>query len=249
VYDAWLHALEPVFARHGDAFPAFMRGTAWAAKDLQTGLGSYAELKHDTILYAKQAFAEGAGEPPPSRRNWVEPDPVAFARLVSATSLLRTGLAQRGLLSPQSGVLLDDTAELFGFFARVAGDELAGTPITEADNTRLTDVGGELSGLYWRSSDLQPGGWPLGDQDAAVVADIASSPKGVLEVATGHFNRVYVLVPDDSGRFQVAAGGVYAYYEFTNPPGVRLNDTEWRAKLDAGTAPQRPAWEEAMFPK
>lgn len=249
VYDAWLHALEPVFTRHGDAFPAFMRGTAWAAKDLQTGLGSYAELKHDTILYAKQAVAEGAGGPPPSRRDWVEPDPVAFARLVSATSLLRTGLAQRGLLSPQSGALLDDTAELFGFFARVAHDELAGTPITEADNTRLTDVGGELSAFFWRSSDLQPGGYPLGDQDAAIVADIASSPQGVLEVATGHFNRIFVLVPDDSGRFQVAAGGVYAYYEFTNPRGVRLDDAEWRAKLDAGTAPQRPAWEEAMFPE
>ena len=59
VYDAWLYALQPVFARHGTAFPAFMRDDPWAAKDHQTGLGSYAELKHDTILYAKQAVAEG----------------------------------------------------------------------------------------------------------------------------------------------------------------------------------------------
>ncbi len=252
VYDAWLHALQPVFARHGVAFPAFMRGTAWTAKDLQTGLGSYAELKHDTILYAKQAVAEGdepPPPPPPRRRNWVEPDPAAFARLVSTTNLLGAGLAERGLLSPESGALLDDTAHLFDFFARVAGDELAGRSITEADNTRLTDVGKELSSLFWRASDRTAGGVPAIDQDAAIVADIASGPPGVLEVATGRFNRIFVLVPDDSGHFQVAAGGVYAYYEFTNPPGERLNDTEWRAQLDAGTAPQRPAWEEAMFPK
>ena len=59
VYDAWLHALQPMFASHGKAFPDFMRSQAWTAKDHQTAFGSYAELKHDSILYAKQSFAEG----------------------------------------------------------------------------------------------------------------------------------------------------------------------------------------------
>ena len=68
---------------HGAAFPDFMQTDAWAAKDQQTGFGSYAELKHDTILYTKQAVGEmgAAGPPPPPSRNWVEPDPVPFARL------------------------------------------------------------------------------------------------------------------------------------------------------------------------
>jgi hypothetical protein len=178
----------------------------------------------------------------------VEPDPVAFARLASATKLMRAGLAERELLRSESGDLLDDTANLFDFFARVARDELAGRPITESDNKRLTDVGGELSALYWRASDRTDGA-PEIDQDAAIVADIATGPAGVLEVATGRFNRIYVLVPDNDGRFQVAAGGVYSYYEFVSPPGRRLDDTEWRAQLDAGTAPKRPSWEAAMFPK
>ena len=56
-----------------------------------------------------------------------------------------------------------------------------------------------------------------------------------------------MLVPDDRGRFQVAAGGVYSYYEFTNPPGERLTDGAWRMLLDAGKAPERPAWEEAFL--
>ena len=59
VYDAWLYSLEPVFEPHGTAFPDYMRTDAWAAKDLQAGLGSYTELKHDTILFAKQLVAEG----------------------------------------------------------------------------------------------------------------------------------------------------------------------------------------------
>ena len=55
-----------------------MRTPLWTAKDVQTGLGSYAELKHDTVLFTKQFVAEGGGEPLPARLNWVEPDPVAF---------------------------------------------------------------------------------------------------------------------------------------------------------------------------
>ena len=67
VYDAWLAAVEPMWLPHGDAFPDFMQSDAWAAKAQQTGFGSYAELKHDTILYTKQFVGEmGAVEPPPA---------------------------------------------------------------------------------------------------------------------------------------------------------------------------------------
>jgi len=34
-------------------------------KQLNTVLGSWSELKHDTILYAKQVYAELGGGPPP----------------------------------------------------------------------------------------------------------------------------------------------------------------------------------------
>ncbi len=40
-----------------------MRSEAWTAKAHQSGLGSYAELKHDTLLYSKQAVAEGGDKP------------------------------------------------------------------------------------------------------------------------------------------------------------------------------------------
>jgi hypothetical protein len=248
VYDAWLYAVEPLFAARADAYPDFMRGEAWTAKAHQAGLGSYAELKHDTILYTKQAVAEGGdgGEIPP-RRNWVEPEPVAFARLISAAELMREGLDDRGLLTEEQAGLLGDVAELFGFLERLARDELAGQPISEEDNERLTHVGGELEAWFWRTSDQASTGESEADQDAAIVADVASSAKGVLQVGTGRIDRIYVLVPDDEGAFQVAVGGVYSYYEFTSPSGERLTDEAWRAMLDAGEAPERPAWQEAFL--
>jgi hypothetical protein len=243
VYDAWLYAIEPMFLTHGTAFPDFMRTPLWRAKDQQTGLGSYAQLKHDTILYAKQFAAEGGGAAVPARRNWVEPDPVPFARLVSVAALLRDGLRARHLLTPRTAGLFRDEIGLYTFLERIAKDELAGKPIAKRDNDRLTNLGGELESLWFRTSDLTHGNVPTADQADAVVADLGSSPKGVLEVATGRVDRIYVLVPDDDGTFEVALGGVYSYYEFTNPPGQRLDDTAWRALLDKGTQPARPAWE------
>jgi hypothetical protein len=154
VYDAWLYALEPVFEAHDEAYPDFMRTDAWAAKAHQAGLGSYTELKHDTILYTKQAVAEGGdGGDFPERRNWVEPEPVAFARLAAMAELMRSGLDERNLLTNEQSELLRDLIDLFAFLQRIAQDELAGRPISNKDNERLTNIGGALEFIWFRSSD------------------------------------------------------------------------------------------------
>jgi hypothetical protein len=249
VYDAWLSALEPVFEAHEEAFPDFMRTDAWAAKAHQAGLGSYTELKHDTILYTKQAVAEGGdGGDFPERRNWVEPEPVAFARLAAMAELMRSGLDQRDLLTKEQAELLRDVTDLFTFLQRIAQDELAGEPISQKDNEQLTYMGGRLEALWWRSSDQDRSGALEADQNAALVADIASGGGQVLEEGTGWIDRIYVLVPDDEGTFQVAVGGVYSYYEFPMPAGERLTDETWRQMLDDGEQPDRPSWQEVLFP-
>jgi hypothetical protein len=166
---------------------------------------------------------------------------------LAVTDLTRRGLDDRGLLTEESAGLLTDASGLLGFLEGVAEDELAGTPISESDNDRLTDIGGEFEAFFWRTSDQSAAGESEADQDAAIVADLASGASGILEIGTGRIDRIYVLVPDDEGTFQVAVGGVYSYYEFTNPPGERFSDEEWRAALDAGEAPERPAWEEAFL--
>jgi Protein of unknown function (DUF3160) len=247
VYDAWLYALQPMFAPHGKAFPDYMRSDAWAAKDLQSGLGSYTELKHDTILFAKQLVAEAGGDF--SKRNplnWVEPDPVAFERLAAGADLLRRGLARRGLLTNEAGGLLRTEIGMLRFLGATARVELTGKSISPAVDKRLRSIGDALSAIWWRTSERSNPNPSIPDQ-SAVVADIASSPKGVLQIATGEVDTLYVIVPGRNGTFELARGGVYSYYEFTSPPGVRLTDQAWRALLASGHAPARPSWESVLL--
>ena len=254
VYDAWLYALQPVLVPHGAAYPDFMRTPAWEAKGLQTGLGSYAELKHDTILYAKQSFAaEGGFEPmvePP--RHWVEPDPVAWERMASVVGLLQDGLTSRGLVvsGDEYDALMTSVEGMLERLAGIARDELAGLPISSADNDWLEGIGSVFEALWIQTSDWDDTlGMPSADDtDAALIADIMRSTLKFLEIGTGRIDRIMVLVPNDSGNFQVAVGGVYSYYEFWHDAELgRLTDEEWRAMLDSGEAPERPAWQAPMF--
>jgi hypothetical protein len=252
VYDAWLYALQPSWSRHGEAYPDMMRTEAWAAKAHQAGFGSYTELKHDTILYAKQGFAEGETPVPPAEpRHWVEPDPVVYERLAAAAGLLRTGLADRDLLDPAVADVLDQLTSMYERFARLARDELAGRRITAEDNEWLETIGPRFELLWYLTADTAPeGGGGFADTPndmAAVVADIMSNPERALEIGTGFIDGIYVLVPNDDGVFQVARGGVYSYYEFWVPRGERMTDEEWREMVAAGTTPDRPAWSEVFL--
>jgi len=256
VYDAWLATVEPMWLPHGKAFPDFMRSKAWQAKAQQTGFGSYAELKHDTILYTKQAVGEyGSVEPElPKVRNWVEPDPVPFARLSAMAGLTREGLIDRDLLTGDMRRLLRDYIKVVDRLGRIAADELAGRPVSKKDNEWLRGIGGQFEGFWWRTGDGLYTDEPAIDDDAAIIADIMRGidlGKGtdeVLEIGTGRIDRIFVIVPDDEGEFHVATGGVYSYYEFPQPSSERLTDEQWWKMLKRGKAPPRPTWQEPLFP-
>jgi hypothetical protein len=254
VYDAWLAALEPMWLPHGAAFPDYMQGDAWRTKDQQTGFGSYAELKHDTILYTKQAGGDTTGGAPPRpTRNWVEPDPVPLQRLAAVATLTRDGLDERGLLSARLRTMLTEYVRMAQRLSRIATDELAGRPISAQDNDWLMYISGALESL-WRAAGDQTGRWETttADEDAAIIADVmrgVSVAEGdrVLETGTGFVDRIYVVVPDDAGGWQVASGGVYSTYEFPWPTAQRLTDERWREMLRDDKAPERPAWQDVLF--
>lgn len=250
LYWAWLYAFHPLLDAKGAAYPAFMQTEAWARKDINTALGSWTELKHDTILYAKQVMAEmGGGGPEELPQGWVEPNPEVYARLLALTRMTREGLESRGLLTENTHVNLWRLVDLLEFLFDVAQRELSGEPLTENDYMRIHYYGGELEAMTLASADAEGEGYQTyfeQPEPAALVADVATDPNGeVLEEAIGPIHEIVVVVPDDEGNLHLARGGVFTYYEFKWPMSDRLTDEAWRAMLEAGQAPALPTWTES----
>lgn len=262
LYNSWIFSFYPLLEKPGDGYPAFMRSQAWQDKQLNTALGSWAELKHDTILYAKQVYAEMGGGPPPPPplppKGYVEPVPLFYARLAALTAMTRKGLESRGLLDDADKEGLTSLENLVTALQVMAGKELRGEALTPDEFERIRFVGGELEKLTILAADAEAPAEgvppaPVLDQDqqAAVVADVATDPGAangpqVLEVGVGRINEIYVVTPivdtDGSKYLQIAQGGVFAYYEFPWPAPDRLTDEKWHSMLDGGQAPASQPW-------
>jgi hypothetical protein len=248
LYWSWLYALQPLLEPKDARYPAFMQTQAWTRKDLHTALGSWTELKHDTILYAKQVMAEmggGSDEPPP--HSYVEPNPEAYARLLALAVMTKDGLEQRSLLSDLTRGNLENLISELEFLLRMSEAELNGAEISDDDYWHMYYWGGILEQFTLAAADLEEGVTQprLEDQKAALIADVATglAPDGslvALEEAIGQPTFIYVVLPGQPTR--LATGAVFSYYEFSVPISERMTDEQWQAMVEAGSNPPAPDW-------
>lgn len=250
VYSGWIYALQ-AFAKpeaRDNRYPAFMRTPAWTRKELLTALGSWTELRHDTILYAKQTMAEmGAGEEPAAPRGYVEPNALLWTRLLNLEALTRKVLQDQNILSERTKNNLNELKGMLTFLNRATASELAGKALSADDYDRLRYYGGWLEQMKMAAADPQDGeqAQQFDENDmAAVVADVATGGQGdtALEQGTGFIHELYAVVPNGKGGLQVARGGVYSQYEFTVPSSNRLTDEAWRKLLNTGKTPAMHPW-------
>jgi hypothetical protein len=248
LYWSWLYSLQPLTNPKDARYPAFMQTQAWTRKDLHTALSSWTELKHDTILYAKQVMAEmggGGDEKPPL--SYVEPNPEAYARLLTLATMTRDGLQQRDLLSEVTAGNLNNLISELEFLQRIAEAELNGTEISAEAYWHMFYWGGVLEQFTLAAADTDPGeGRPiLEDQKAALIADVATGLDkdgnlAALEEAIGQPTIIYVVLPGQPTR--IGTGAVFSYYEFSVPAGARMTDEQWQAMVEAGKNPPAPDW-------
>jgi hypothetical protein len=244
LYWSWLYMLRPLTENRED-LPLFMQNEAWQLKSLNTFEGSWTELKHDTLLYAKQPMAEmGAGGfegAEPDDRGYVEPNPVLYGRLTSLVAMTTDGLKSRGLLTAKAEESLGVLHDMAQTLTTIAEKELKGEALTDEEYEAIRNYGGELEHIWGTAaekdisveSDLDPG---------AIVADVATDPNGqVLEEATGYAKAIYVAFPRD-GEVVLGRGSVYSQYEFTVPIDKRMTDEDWHLQLGEGDTPDIASW-------
>ncbi|MHC1723254.1 MAG: DUF3160 domain-containing protein [Aminipila sp.] len=245
LYGAWLYTLTPLTEPKGKGYPMFMQNQAWTRKQLETYMGSYTELKHDTILYAKQVYAEmGGGEEEIDDRGYVEPNPVVYGRLASLTRMTIDGLQSRGLLNENISASLEQLEDLALQLKNISEKELAQKPLTEDEYDLIRSFGGQLEHFWLEALKDEGIDSPsaVAENPAALIADVATDPNGqVLEEGTGYISNIYAIVPV-AGSLRIAKGGVYSYYEFPWPSDDRLTDEKWKDMLENEKAPDAPSW-------
>jgi hypothetical protein len=258
LYSSWIHTLSPLTEAKGEGYPKFMQNTAWTRKQLNTFLGSYTELKHDTILYAKQVYAEmGGGEEYEETdfRGYVEPNSEVYARVAELSAMTRDGLKGYGMISDDDAEMLTLLQQLAEQLLTISNKELTNESLTDEEHDLIKTYGGQLE-HFWQDAlkdEADENGYlNIDEHPAALVADIATDPNGAcLEEGTGRVNTIYVLV-NVEGSLKIATGSVYSYYEFSQPIDERLTDKSWRYMLgiDAdeegnwyeGEKVEQPSW-------
>lgn len=260
LYAGWLNTLRPLLEVKGEGYPMFMQNEEWTKKSLECFAGSYAELKHDTILYAKQVIAEMGGglEEEPDDRGYVEPEPLVYERFAALSSQTAEGLKKYGMLSAADEENLSRLCEMAEQLLAISNKELQDEVLTDEEYEFIRSYGGSIEHFWYEAAKDMFGDeyFSAPEYPAAIVADIATDPDNglALEVATGNPSEIYVAVKVD-GMLKVARGSVYSFYQFPWPSSDRLTDTKWRQMMgiqsdDNGDynydkPVQRPDWTES----
>ncbi len=243
LYWGWLYTLQPLLSPPDQGYPVFMQNAAWIDKELHTYLGSWAELKHDTILYAKQSMTVGITsiQPEPMPVNgYVEPRPEVLARLAALVNQTGRGLGERNLLSDEFRGKFTRLEELLLALTEMARKELANQSLAEVEQDQIRNIGDTLEQLTTFSSQTTEELASEADERLAIVADVHTDPntQQVLEQAVGDAFIIWVIAPID-GQPVLTQGGAFSYYEFPWPLADRLTDEAWQALQPK---PAQPEW-------
>lgn len=260
LYNLWLSSLralsptEEVAAPAANGMPTVTGTEAWGRRLANTQLASWAELRHDTILYAKQSYTSGnACEFPDA---YVDPYPQFWASL---SAYAQHGKAIVDALDFQYDGLraaidthfdrLDAAAEKL---RSMAEHQRTGTPFT-ADQMAwinqavvVEEICGGASASGW-FPELYFGS---GVEFDPTIADVHTQPTErdgtpvgrVLHVATGRPRQMVVTAETCAGP-RAYVGLASSYFEKVTEGYKRLDDKEWTQEFGwMGGSPADVPW-------
>jgi hypothetical protein len=262
IYHGWLRALSKLSpdAARDKPLPPVFRGEPWQRRMLSTQLSSWAELRHDTILYAKQSYTAMALCDYPD--GYVDPYPEFWAEIehlakLSGGFVQTLDFGEEKALRTRILKYFERLGGVAGRLGQMASLERQNLPLTDDDveylrgavSIRVVGHGCTVSHvpvgwhaeLYFDREDIL--------KREPIIADVHTQPTDesgnmvgrVLHVATGHPRQMTITIQTDTGSRQYR-GLVGSYHEIVTSNFERLNDAEWRTRLRSEAAPPDPAW-------
>ncbi|MGA2227080.1 MAG: DUF3160 domain-containing protein, partial [Syntrophobacteraceae bacterium] len=265
IYDRWIAALALQWADDVASPGGGGDRELWHAKRLQTGLASWATLRHATVLVNERTAAEcgeGAFESilltPP--RGYVEQDPRTFDAIAALFESMEQraklrdlavedtalyDLAEEDVEEPaalRDGVMrrLSETAAKARLFKTIAEKEIHGEALSNQEYEEILLIGriAEHHLLIFKSLASEELALSTPDPMPKITDVAGGGPLKApfLMAAVGRPMEWDHIVPY-FGRKQIAKGAVYSYYEFTSQR--LMNDQEWLKSL---SSQQHPKW-------
>ena len=263
LYNRWLASLRVLNAdTTGPAYPTVMATDAWDRRILQSQMGSWSHLRHDTLLYAKASFTGVTCEYPDG---WVDPYPEFFETLGGfARSALKNldGLGVFDFIGAPSEANPDQIPftgrRLVDYFlsfeenmeklAELARNQLAGEPLTSDQLEYVNNLvqrgicgGPDFSG--WYANMIYGYNEENAEAPDPTIADIHTDPNSgsILHVGTATPSLMLISIANDCG-VRAYVGPVLSYHQLLH--SERLTDQAWSRRLSepGNERRSRPDW-------
>jgi len=254
----WMETLKDL-NNEDKRYPYFMRNQSWKKKNLNTSLASWAELKHDAILYAKQPMSAecgGYGPEPPITKGYIEPNVKFWNKAVDLLNKTYNVYKKFDLTTEKIETTTSRILELAEFCRDISQKELEGKPISDEEYNQIKIIGSTVE--YISLSLVQDEGQMLdsweyvegADRKVAIVADVYTangdnvpqSEHCILYEGVGPAYEIYVVVEID-GFLYLTHGAVLSYREFEkSTEEQRMTDEEWQEQLEKDHNFGTPDW-------
>ncbi len=246
-FNLWLNAirqLNPPADR--TPLPEFMQTEAWTHKTMTTQLASWAQLRHDNLLYGKQSYTGGPVCSYP--QSYVEPVPQFFAAIEELS--VRAAQSFGAINSIGSGLksrivhYFENMEDIARRLKAIAQKQLDGADTSAEEKAFLREMlheafvcGVELNGWY---KDMYFTGDDGALKEDYIIADVHTSPYDeygapvgwVMHVGTGPLNLAVLIAELGDGQTYAFVGPVMSYYEHVSVNFKRLTDEEWSTAFE-----------------
>ncbi len=241
LYWLWFNAIEQLLTSNQIGLKPF-DSTLYGYKKLQSALGSWVELRHDTILYAKQSYTLMMKAAMPSKPlftkelcGYVEPYPNYYFSLIMLMEKLKCLVGQNGSLMQK----INEFEDLLGELIKISNHEIEGKRLSGRECSYIAGFGNTIKRIRTLPQQLNKLLTSATDSRMAIVADVHTSPQtnSVVEEAIGNPAYIYLHIKDKNGS-RVCAGAAFTYYEFKVKMQKRLTDRVWQKTLSRYRQPE-----------
>ena len=252
VYHKWLKMLWLLINEVGENSPYFKLDPVYKLKNLLTYMWSYTELKHDTLLYVKQAYAFDKSYGGIDGRFWkncdiyVDPPSLPTPKwyIEADLDIIDNLIELSNEVSLDFGELWEEVELQFSWFngflihtKNILEKQMDNEKISDEDFEWMRLAYDELSDIvypYWKDVSQK-------EMRAALIADIFTSEYkwdvDPLYEAVGRPALLLVMINDINGK-RVVIWPVFTHYEFYDSDKIidskwsRLNDLQRQSAYD-----------------